>query len=131
MRNWMKETMSEMSWLWKCRCGWRFLINHVVIMKTFGLSMFIEKPKGSLGPPSQTYQASHIHTNFVQKLVFIDSYKNHMNFMLRLIWMIFGHIKYFKYLNGWNIVFKLHTWMFMLWKLHSFIQNYITIITHI
>jgi hypothetical protein len=47
--------------------------------------------------------------------------------------MIFLRIQYFKYLNGWNIFFEWHTWMFMFntQKSHTFIQNYIMIIARI
>ncbi len=66
----------------------------------------------------------------MRNLVFIGSCKNHTNFVLWSIWIIFVCIQYFKYSNIWNINFKCHTWMFMFntKKLHSFIQNYITII---
>jgi hypothetical protein len=65
----------------------------------------------------------------MQNLVFIGSYKNNMNSM---------HGKYEWYLyvfNIWNvqtndfIIIEWHMWMFMfnVQKMHSFIQNYITI----
>jgi hypothetical protein len=67
---------------------------------------------------------------FMQNSVFIGLYKNYMNSMLWLIWMIFVHIQYLKCSNRGNIVFEWHTWMFMFntQKSHNFIQNYITII---
>jgi hypothetical protein len=47
--------------------------------------------------------------------------------------MIFVYIPYIKYSNEWDIVFEWHTWMFMFntQKSHSFIHNYIVIITQI
>jgi hypothetical protein len=64
---------------------------------------------------------------------FIGLYKNCMNSMLWLIWIIFVNIQYFKYLNRWDIIFEWHTWMFMFntQKSHNFMQNYIMIITWI
>jgi hypothetical protein len=54
---------------------------------------------------------------FCMKPNFIGLYKNHMNYVLWLIWMIFVHIQY---LN-----------MFNTQKMHSLIQNCITTIAHV
>jgi len=56
-----------------------------------------------------------------------------MNSMLWLIWTIFVCIQYFKYSNGWDIVFEWHMWMFMIdtQNSHSFKWIYITIIAQI
>jgi hypothetical protein len=76
-----------------------------------------------------SFEKSNIGTNLLQKYnnyntnlssfidlckiqFFINSYKNCMNSMLWLIWMIFVCIQYFKYLNKWNIIFEWHIWMF-------------------
>jgi hypothetical protein len=63
----------------------------------------------------------------------MGSYKNCMNSMLWLIWMILYVFKYLEYSNRWNISFEWHTWMFMfnIEKLHNFILNYIMIIVWI
>ncbi len=64
---------------------------------------------------------------------FISSYKNCINSMLWLIWIKFAPIQYFKYSNGWHILFSWHMWMWMFntKTTHNFMQNYSMIITWI
>jgi hypothetical protein len=85
---------------------------------------------------SQIYQASWVRTNFVWNLVFISSYKNHMNSMLWLIWLILVCIQYFKqsnicdfFLNDMHeyscLIYKSRVVLckITLWWLHEFNQN--------
>jgi hypothetical protein len=70
---------------------------------------------------------------FCVKFDFHKFIQESQEFHLWLIWMMFVCISYLKYLNELDIIFEWHTWMFMFntQKLHSFMQNFITIISWI
>jgi hypothetical protein len=67
---------------------------------------------------------SYVRINYVLSLIFIGLYKNHMNPMLYLIWMIFVCIQYYKYPTWWNNFFLMMymnqcffwRWIFAIWQ---------------